>query len=120
GRGGGGLWGALWEVVKDRLEQRWSPVQIAAWLRVEFPDRPEQWVSHETIYRAIFFQARGGMRQELARQVALRSGRTGRRPQSRGAGPPPRDKPPGGGPHLSPPPPPAPPPPGARPPGGGA
>ncbi|MFJ6149562.1 hypothetical protein ACIQG0_01915 [Micromonospora profundi] len=32
-------------------------------------------MSHETIYQAIYFQARGGMRQELARQVALRSGR---------------------------------------------
>jgi IS30 family transposase len=42
-------------------------------------------VSHETIYQAVYFQARGGMRQELARQVALRSTRTGRRPQSRAA-----------------------------------
>ena len=40
-------------------------------------------MSHETIYQAIFFQARGAMRQELARQVALRSGRVARRPQSR-------------------------------------
>jgi IS30 family transposase len=73
----------LWQVVKDRLEQRWSPLQIARWLRLEFPDRPEQQVSHETIYQAIYFQARGAMRQELARQVALRSGRADRRPQSR-------------------------------------
>ena len=41
-------------------------------------------MSHETIYQAIYFQARGELRQELARQVALRSGRTGRqtRPDS--------------------------------------
>jgi IS30 family transposase len=75
----------LWQVVKDRLEQRWSPVQIQRWLRAEYPDQPERWVSHETIYQTIYFQARGAMRQELARQVALRSGRTRRRPQSRSA-----------------------------------
>ena len=75
----------LWRLVGGRLAQRWSPVQIARWLRIQFPDRPERWVSHETIYQAIYYQARGGMRQELARQVALRSGRTTRRPQSRAA-----------------------------------
>jgi IS30 family transposase len=75
----------LWQVVKDKLAQRWSPVQIGRWLRAEYPESPEYWVSHETIYRAIYFQARGGLRQELARQVALRSGRTARRSQSRAA-----------------------------------
>ncbi|HET9516215.1 MAG TPA: IS30 family transposase [Actinoplanes sp.] len=75
----------LWEIVKDKLTQRWSPVQVARWLRAQHPESPEQWVSHETIYQAIYFQARGGMRQELARQVALRSGRAVRRPQSRQA-----------------------------------
>jgi transposase, IS30 family len=75
--------GRLWPVVKDKLGQRWSPRQIDRWLRQEFPDRPEQWVSHETIYQAVYYQARGGMRAELARQVALRSGRARRHPQSR-------------------------------------
>ena len=75
----------LWQVVRDKLALRWSPVQIARWLRQQYPDQPERWVSHETIYQAIYFQARGGMRQELARQVALRSGRSARRGQSRGA-----------------------------------
>ncbi|MBB5472166.1 IS30 family transposase [Cellulomonas hominis] len=75
--------GRLWPVVAAKLAQRWSPRQIAHWLRQEFPDRPEQWVSHETIYQAIYYQARGGMRAELDRQVALRSGRAARRPQSR-------------------------------------
>jgi len=73
----------LWQVVQEKLAQRWSPMQIARWLRVQYPDRSERWVSHETIYQAIYFQARGGLRQELARQVALRSGRSRRRPQSR-------------------------------------
>jgi IS30 family transposase len=73
----------LWGQVKEKLVQRWSPQQIATWLHSEFPNRPECWVSHETIYQAIFYQARGGMRRELDRQVALRSGRASRRPQSR-------------------------------------
>src|SRR5690606_4664075 len=79
----GGPWPPLWAEVKAKLMLRWSPVQIARWLRRSYPDQPERWVSHETIYQAIFYQARGGMRQELARQVALRSGRTARKPQSR-------------------------------------
>ncbi|WP_433341506.1 IS30 family transposase [Micromonospora sp. CA-111912] len=83
--GWGRPWPPLWQTVRDRLRQRHSPGQIARSLRVQFPDRPEMWVSHETIYQAIYFQARGGMRQELARQVALRSGRAVRRPQSRQA-----------------------------------
>jgi IS30 family transposase len=76
-------WTPLWQLVRARLLLRWSPVQIARWLRQQHPDRPEHWVSHETIYQAIFYQARGGMRRELARQVALRSGRAARKPQSR-------------------------------------
>jgi len=81
----GRAWPVLWPVVRDKLNQRWSPVQISRWLRSEYPNRPERWVSHETIYQAIYFQGRGGMRQELARQVALRSGRVARRTQSRAA-----------------------------------
>jgi IS30 family transposase len=70
----------LAEVVA-RLEQRHSPQQIAARLRQDFPDDPEMWVSHETIYQALYVQPRG----ELARLVktALRTGRTQRKPQGR-------------------------------------
>jgi IS30 family transposase len=67
-------------VITD-LEQLWSPTQIAAKLRVEFPDRPEMWVSHETIYKSIYIQGRGELRRELAR--CLRAGRAQRRPQGR-------------------------------------
>ena len=70
----------LVEVVQ-RLEQRHSPEQIAGRLREDFPDDPEMWVSHETIYQAMYVQPRG----ELARQVktALRTGRIQRKHQGR-------------------------------------
>ncbi|HVT20346.1 MAG TPA: IS30 family transposase [Mycobacteriales bacterium] len=73
-------------VVIDLLRQRWSPQQIAARLVVEFPDRPEMRVSHETIYQALYVQSRGNLREELARQVALRSGRVRRRAKPAAAG----------------------------------
>ena len=72
---------ALCSRVIGDLEQLWSPKQIAIKLRVEFPDRPEMWVSHETIYKSIYIQGRGELRRELAR--CLRSGRAQRRPQGR-------------------------------------
>jgi IS30 family transposase len=70
--------GLLRTVVLACLRQRWSPEQIARRLRRDFPDRPEMWVTHETIYQAIYVQSRGNLRVELTRQVALRSGRAGR------------------------------------------
>jgi transposase, IS30 family len=79
--------GPLREQVVALLAQRWSPQQIAGWLRRQFPDRSEMWVSHETIYQAIYLQARGNLRAELARQVALRSGRAARRPRPAAGGP---------------------------------
>ena len=65
-------------VVQDGLEQRWSPQQIARRLRREHPDRPEWHVTHETIYQALYLQARGGLRREVASW--LRTGRVLRRP----------------------------------------
>jgi transposase, IS30 family len=74
---------ALLAEVVARLEQRHSPEQIAGRLREDYPDDPEMWVSHETIYQALYVQPRG----ELARLVktALRTGRTQRKPQGRKA-----------------------------------
>lgn len=71
----------LAEVGAQGLERCWSPQQIAGRLRVEHPNDPHWWVSHETIYRSLYLQGRGGLRQELL--VALRSGRTRRRPHGR-------------------------------------
>lgn len=51
--------------VQTRLEEFHSPAQIAAGLRGDFPDDPEMWVSHETIYKAIYVQGKGSLRREL-------------------------------------------------------
>jgi IS30 family transposase len=71
----------LQQVVIEGIEQWWSPEQVAHRLRVDYPDDPMMWVSHETIYQSIYVQGRGELRRELAR--CLRSGRAERRPQRR-------------------------------------
>jgi IS30 family transposase len=71
----------LCQRVQDDLEQRWSPQQISKRLHEEFPDDAEMQVAHETIYRSLFVQGRGGLRRELT--TCLRSGRAVRRPQRR-------------------------------------
>ena len=63
------------------LAEWWSPVQIAGRLRAEFPHDPMMWVSHETIYQALYVQGRGELRRELAR--CLRTGRAKRRARGR-------------------------------------
>jgi IS30 family transposase len=67
----------LRRVVERKLEARWSPQQISAWLASEYPDRPEMQVSHETIYQSLFVQSRGALRKEL--HSCLRTGRAMRR-----------------------------------------
>jgi IS30 family transposase len=74
----------LWDQVVELLvTQHWSPEQIAAWLRREHPGQPQWWVSHESIYQAIYVQAKGELRKELTR--CLRSGRARRVPRGRAA-----------------------------------
>jgi IS30 family transposase len=68
----------LREAVEDGLSRRLSPEQISHRLRRDFPDDESMRVSHETIYQALYFQARGGLKREV--QQALRSGRTRRKP----------------------------------------
>jgi IS30 family transposase len=67
--------------VERRLGERWSPQQIAARLVSDYPDDAEMRVSHETIYRTLFVQARGALRKELT--ACLRTGRTRRRSHKR-------------------------------------
>jgi IS30 family transposase len=64
-------------VVERKLEAKWSPQQISAWLASQYPDHPEMQVSHETIYQSLFVQSRGALRKEL--HSCLRSGRAMRR-----------------------------------------
>ncbi len=65
--------------VELRLTQRWSPEQIAGWLRRHHPHDPEMRVSHETIYRSLFEKRRRALARELNRH--LRTGRAMRRPR---------------------------------------
>ena len=75
------------KLVLAKLRKRWSPEQIAAWLRRRHPQDRTMWVSHETIYQAVYVQSRGNLRAELAGQKALRSGRRARKPRDAAAGP---------------------------------
>jgi IS30 family transposase len=63
----------LREAVQAKLQLEWSPEQIAAWLRTEFPDRPRWHVCHETIYQALYNGATGGLSRQLTKK--LRTGR---------------------------------------------
>ena len=55
----------LRRLVETKLRADWSPQQIAAWLMASFPDDAELQVSHETIYRTLYVQARGALKREL-------------------------------------------------------
>jgi IS30 family transposase len=72
----------LRRAVTEKLRLNWSPEQIAGWLKNVHPGDQSQHVSHETIYRSLFVQARGVLKKELLQH--LRSKRTIRR--SKGAG----------------------------------
>ncbi|UOZ11664.1 IS30 family transposase [Amycolatopsis sp. WQ 127309] len=66
-------------VVQAGLNRKWSPRQISERLALDFPDRPEMRVSHETIYQSLYVQSRGALRRELT--AALRTGRALRMPR---------------------------------------
>ena len=55
----------LQQIVASKLALEWSPAQVAGWLKLEFPDQDTMRVSHETIYRSLFMQARGVLKKEL-------------------------------------------------------
>ena len=67
----------LRDMVAGKLIQDWSPQQISGWLKMEYPNDESLRVSHETIYRSLFIQARGALKQELVQH--LRSKRRIRR-----------------------------------------
>ena len=68
---------SLSEIVATKLMKHWSPEQIAGWLKRTYPENESNQVSHETIYRSLFVQARGVLKKEL--QQYLRSQRAIRR-----------------------------------------
>ena len=71
--------GELRARVEGKLGKNWSPEEISARLRPEFPGRAEMRVSAETIYQSLYVQGRGALRRELA--AHLRTGRELRRPR---------------------------------------
>ena len=60
---------ALARVVADKLQLEWSPHQVAGWLKRTYPDDETRQVSHETIYRTLFIQARGALKKELLQHL---------------------------------------------------
>ena len=69
----------LRNIVASKLILDWSPKQISGWLKTQYPDDESLRVSHETIYRSLFIQARGALKKELLEH--LRSKRRIRRSQ---------------------------------------
>jgi IS30 family transposase len=61
----------LRQVVARLLRRNWSPQQISGWLKRKHPDEEAFWVSHETIYRSLFVQARGVLKKELIEHLRL-------------------------------------------------
>jgi IS30 family transposase len=65
--------GKLRHIIAFKLAMEWTPEQISGWLPVAFPDDESMRVSHETIYKSLFVQARGVLKKEL--QAHLRTQR---------------------------------------------
>ena len=60
---------ALARIVACKLKGLWSPEQIAGWLKYTYPDNENFQVSHETIYKSLFIQARGALKKELLQHL---------------------------------------------------
>lgn len=60
---------ALARVVAQKLKKLWAPQQIAGWLKRTFPHDETYQVSHETIYRTLYIQARGTLKKELLQHL---------------------------------------------------
>ena len=67
----------LCKLIAVKLKRAWSPQQIAGWLKRQYPNNQEMYVSHETIYKTLFIQTRGALKKEL--QKCLRSKRVVRK-----------------------------------------
>ena len=72
-------------VVAQKLSDNWSPQQISGWLKLEYVDDPPMRISHETIYKSLFVQARGVLKKELISHLRTRrSMRRGKTSTTRG------------------------------------
>ncbi len=60
---------SLASIVSNKLQLQWSPEQIAGWLKQTYPNDENYQVSHETIYRSLFIQARGALKKELLQHL---------------------------------------------------
>ncbi|MDM0072613.1 IS30 family transposase [Variovorax sp. J31P207] len=60
---------ALARIVAAKLQSLWAPEQIAGWLKHSYPGDEDFQVSHETIYRSLFIQARGALKKELLQHL---------------------------------------------------
>ena len=60
---------ALARIVARKLQSSWAPEQIAGWLKRTYPDNGNYQVSHETIYRSLYIQARGALKKELTQYL---------------------------------------------------
>ena len=75
----------LRDMVARKLREDWSPQQISGWLKREYPDEEVMHISHETIYRTLFVQARGALKRELLAHLrSKRMMRKGRRASTAG------------------------------------
>jgi IS30 family transposase len=75
----------LRDVVASKLREDWSPEQISGWLKREYPEDEAMRISHETIYRTLFVQARGALKRELLAHLrSRRMMRKGRHASTRG------------------------------------
>lgn len=78
---------ALCRTVSGKLERKWSPQQIAGWLKRAHPDDEHRRVSHEAIYRSLFIQTRGVLKKELLAHLrATRAIRRSRHASLKGDG----------------------------------
>jgi IS30 family transposase len=75
----------LRDLVAEKLNADWSPEQISGWLKRKYPSDEAMYVSHETIYRTLFVQARGALKRELLAHLrSRRLMRRGRHASTRG------------------------------------
>lgn len=69
----------LWQLVKKKLNLKWSPQQISGHLKRSYAHRPDMQISHEAIYHFIFILPRGGLKKSLLKCLRQQKAKRGRR-----------------------------------------